>query len=51
MNTVFKTCDFSCLINELDEYNKNVKKHYAEYQRVTKIWDDIKYKIVEDSKK
>lgn len=51
MNTAFVTCDFSCLLNELDAYDKNVKKHYAEYQKVTKIWDDIKYKIVEDSKK
>ncbi len=51
MNTAFQTCDFSCLLNELQEYDKNVKKHYAEYEKVTKVWDAIKYKIVEDSKK
>lgn len=51
MNTAFQTCDFTCLLNELDEYDKNVKKHYAEFEKATRLWDSIKYKIVEDSKK
>ena len=45
INTAFETCDFSCLLKELDEYNKNVKKHYQEFMRVTEVWDDLKYKI------
>lgn len=45
INTAFETCDFSCLLKELDEYNKNVKKHYQEFLRVTEVWDDLKYKI------
>ncbi len=47
INTAFETCDFSCLIGELDEYDKNVKKHYQEFLRVTEVWNDLKYKIKE----
>lgn len=48
MNTAFKNIDFSCLIEELDKYDKNVEKHYQEYLKVNKIWDDLKYKIKAD---
>lgn len=41
----FETCDFRCLITELKDYDKNVKKHYKEYIRTTEIWDDLKIKI------
>lgn len=51
INTAFKTCDFSCLIHELEEYDKNVQKHYQEFSRITKIWDELKYKLVEDFNK
>lgn len=47
MNTVFLTCDFSCLIKELDEYDKNVQKHYQEYLKVNELWDKLKNKIRE----
>lgn len=47
INTAFETCDFSCLIKELEEYDKNVKKHYAEYVKATEIWDRLKFKIKE----
>ena len=43
VNTAFETCDFSCLIGILDEYDKNVKKHYEEYLRTIKVWDKLKY--------
>lgn len=45
INTAFETCDFSCLIKELEEYDKNVKKHYNEYVRVTEIWDKLKIDV------
>lgn len=51
INTAFETCDFSCLLSELDDYDKNVKKHYKEYLRTTEVWDDLKYKIKEETKK
>ena len=50
INTAFETCDFACLIKELEDYDKNVKKHYKEFLRTTEVWDDLKYKIVEEVK-
>lgn len=50
MNTIFQTCDFSCLLRELDDYDKNVKKHYKEYIRTTEIWDKLKDKMKENIK-
>jgi hypothetical protein len=50
INTAFETCDFSCLISELEDYDKNVKKHYKEYLKTTEIWDNLKYKISQESK-
>jgi len=41
INTVFETCDFNSLIKELDEYDKNVIKHYEEYRKVTEVWDKL----------
>ena len=49
VNTAFETCDFSCLLNVLDEYDRNVKKHYAEYERTTEIWDRLKYQVSKDN--
>ncbi len=48
INTAFETCDFGCLVKELEEYNKNVKKHYKEFLRTTEIWDELKYKILQE---
>lgn len=45
INTAFETCDFSCLLSELTDYNKNVKKHYDEYVKATKIWDKFKFDV------
>ena len=44
----FETCDFSSLITELKDYDKNVKKHYAEYIRTNEIWDELKHKILQE---
>lgn len=50
INTAFETCDFGCLIRELDDYDKNVKKHFKEFQKTTEVWDNLKMKIREDMK-
>ena len=50
INTAFETCDFECLIRELEDYDKNVKKHYKEFIRTTEIWDELKYKIAQENK-
>lgn len=47
INTEFITCDFSCLIRELNKYDKDVEKHYQEYLRVNEIWDKFKNNIRE----
>lgn len=47
----FETCDFRSLINELKAYDKDVKKHYNEYIKVTEIWDSIKFKLKEEGDK
>lgn len=45
VNTAFETCDFSCLIDVLNTYDKNVEKHYQEYLKVTEIWDKLKHEV------
>lgn len=37
----FKTNDFYNVIKELDEYDKNVKKHYQQYIEVQQAWAKI----------
>ncbi len=45
MSTAFDNCDLTNLPSVLEDYDKNVEKHYEEYKRVNKIWDEIKYNI------
>jgi hypothetical protein len=47
INTEFVTCDFSCLIRELNKYDNDVEKHYEEYLRVIDLWDKFKKDIRE----
>ncbi len=47
INTEFVTCDFSCLIGELNKYDKAVEEHYEEYLRVIDLWDKFKKDIRE----
>lgn len=42
MNEIFPNTDFSKLLTELDEYDKNVKNHYNEYIKTNNIWNTIK---------
>lgn len=46
MNKAFEGSDFTCLLKELDEYDKNVEKHYKEYIRTTEVWNDLKDKLL-----
>ncbi len=45
MNQVFKTSNFDVLIEELNNYDKNVKKHYNEYIRTNEVWNELKDKL------
>ena len=45
----FETCDFDCFVTELQDYDKNVKKHYNEYLETNKIWDKLKFKVIEEN--
>ncbi len=45
MSEMFKTCDFTGLLNELDKYDADVKKHYKEYVRTNEVWDGFKNRI------
>lgn len=47
----FETCDFRSLITSLKQYDKNVEKHYAEYIKVTEIWDKLKHQLKEEGEK
>lgn len=42
MNEVFTHSDFSVLLTELENYDKNVKNHYKEYIKTNNIWNTIK---------
>lgn len=42
VNKLFKNSQFEVLMNDLKEYDKNVKKHYNEYIKTNEIWDKIK---------
>lgn len=42
VNKLFDNFDFNILIEDLQNYNKNVKKHYKEYIRTNEIWNILK---------
>lgn len=46
VSTAFNECDLSNLATLLEEYDKNVEKHYNEYIQTNKIWDKIKNKMI-----
>lgn len=50
VSTCFETCDFGCLVNVLDEYDKNVRKHYNEYKKTMELWDRLKFQIRDNKK-
>lgn len=45
MNEVFKTNKFNVLIEELNNYDRNVKKHYNEYIRTNEVWNELKKRL------
>jgi len=44
INSLFETSKFDILLKELEEYDKNVEKHYKEYLQTNEIWKKIKEK-------
>ena len=46
VSTAFNECDLSNLATLLEEYDKNVEKHYNEYIQTNEIWDKIKNKMI-----
>lgn len=46
VSTAFNECDLSNLATLLEEYDKNVEKHYNEYIQTNEIWNKIKNKII-----
>lgn len=42
VNKLFEHSDFNILLKDLDEYDKNVKKHYNEYIKTNEIWNKLK---------
>lgn len=48
INTAFSTCDFGCLLKELNKYDQDVEKHYQEYLKVNELWDKFKNEIREE---
>ena len=47
MSTAFENCDLTALPSILEEYDKNVLKHYQEYKSTNKVWNKIKTEIRE----
>ena len=42
VNKLFDNSNFNMLLKDLDEYDKNVKKHYNEYIKTNEIWNKLK---------
>ena len=44
INKLFEGEDCNILIDDLNKYDKNVKKHYVEYLKTNEIWNKLKSK-------
>ncbi len=42
LNNIFKNNNYDILIEDLKEYDRNVKKHYEEYIKINEIWNILK---------
>ena len=49
INELFQSSNFSDLVKDLKEYDKNVEKHYEEYLKTNEIWNRLK-QIIEAKK-
>lgn len=43
INKLFEGEDCNILLSDLEQYTKNVKKHYEEYLKTNEIWNELKY--------
>lgn len=46
MSTAFPNSDLTVLLNVLDDYDKNVEKHYNEYIKTIEVWNKLKKRII-----
>ena len=42
LNKLFNNSNFNILLRDLEEYDKNVKRHYDEYIQTNQIWNRLK---------
>ena len=42
VNKLFNSNEFDILLDDLKEYDINVKKHYNEYIKTNEIWNKLK---------
>ena len=42
INELFESSNFTDLVKDLKEYDKNVEKHYKEYLKTNEIWKRLK---------
>ena len=42
LNKLLEENDFNILLKDLEEYDKNVKKHYQEFLKTNEIWNKLK---------
>lgn len=42
VNKLFDNSDFTVLLDDLDQYDKNVKKHYNEMIKTNEVWNKLK---------
>ena len=42
INKIFENHEFNVLLDDLKDYNTNVKKHYNEYLKINNIWNQLK---------
>ena len=45
INKLFNTDKFNILLDELNNYDKNVRKHYNEYIRTNETWNKLKLRL------
>ena len=42
INELFESTNFTDLVKDLKEYDRNVEKHYKEYLKTNEIWKKMK---------
>ena len=45
LNSIFNKNSFSILLEELEQNDRDVEKHYDDYKHTNEIWNELKNKI------